>query len=185
MKNKEQAILEALESLNSNYGVGAVVSVQIGSLTFTQKPFQCTERTKRFKIVRECKDSITVSFKGREKTIYYWQHEFQYREFKREIRKLLVELKKQISDDYRCSDDPDDDKPGMCVTVSTNDFSTWDYQTGDNSYTGGCYGHRHWSVIYLYRNSNSTELANDAVEELAGLVTEEESYSNKTNLPVA
>lgn len=86
----------------------------------------------------------------------------------REITSLLKELKGQIGDDYRATDDPDDTTPGMCVTVSTNDeASHWNYQTGDNSYSGGCYGDRYWSVIYLYRRSNSRQLAKDAADELA------------------
>jgi len=90
----------------------------------------------------------------------------------REIRALLVELKKHIDDEYRASDDPDETIPGMQVTVSTKDMQSWNYQTGDNSYTGGCYGDRHWSVIYLYRKSNCTELAIAAVYELSESVSE-------------
>ncbi len=84
-----------------------------------------------------------------------------------EIASLLKTLKSDICDDYRASDDPDDNTPGMQVTVSTSDMQSWNYQTGDNSYSGGCYGDRHWSVIYLYRRSNCVELAKDAVNELA------------------
>lgn len=89
---------------------------------------------------------------------------------KRGIASLLIGLKSQIDDDYRCSDDPDDNTPGMLVTVSTNDMRSWSYQTGDNSYTGGCYGDSHWSVIYLFRRSNCKSLAIDAVNELADAV---------------
>jgi len=90
------------------------------------------------------------------------------RQFASEIADLLKSLKSQIEDDYRASDDPEDNTPGMQVTVSTDDeMSSWNYQTGDNSYTGGCYGHPHWSIISLYRRSNCKELAKDAVEELA------------------
>jgi hypothetical protein len=83
-----------------------------------------------------------------------------------EIAQLLIELKPQIDDDFRASEN-DDDIPGMQVTVSTNDMQSWNYQTGDNSYSGGCYGDRHWSVIYLYRRSNCAQLAIEAVNELA------------------
>lgn len=86
--------------------------------------------------------------------------------------RLLKSLKADIGDEYRCSDDPDDTTPGMCVTIGftpstdENDCS-WSYQTGDNSYTGGAYGHAHWAVIYLYRRSNSRELAESAADEIA------------------
>ena len=86
--------------------------------------------------------------------------------FVSEIADLLKSLKSQIDDDFRASED--DDKPGMQVTVSTNDeMSSWNYQTGDNSYSGGCYGDPHWAVIYLYRRSNCRALAIEAVNELA------------------
>lgn len=88
---------------------------------------------------------------------------------------LLKELKGQIGDEYRASDDPDDDKPGMCVTIgftpaSEDKDASWSYQTGDNSYTGGAYGHPHWAVISLYRRSNSVELAREAADQIAELV---------------
>jgi hypothetical protein len=95
-------------------------------------------------------------------------------------------LKSDIADEYRCSDDPDDKTPGMCVTVSTRDMTTWSYQTGDNSFTGSCYGDPHWSVIYLYRRSNCTELAQDAVSELADAVAEaSESEQLQTDVALA
>jgi hypothetical protein len=86
--------------------------------------------------------------------------------------RLLKSLKADIGDDYRATDDPDDTTPGMCVTIGftpSNDERdcSWHYQTGDNSYTGGAYGHAHWAVISLYRRSNSFELARQAVDEIA------------------
>lgn len=92
----------------------------------------------------------------------------------KEITSLLVSLKSDIDDDCRASEfDGDGDKPGMQVTIGTNDGDGWSYQTGDNSFTGGCYGKRHWSVLSLYRDSNCRELAREAVEELRGMVEEE------------
>lgn len=97
-----------------------------------------------------------------------------------EITKLFKQLKKQIRDDYRASGDDDNDIPGMQVTIgftpakefnplypneNLNDFS-WHYQTGDNSYSGGAYGHRNWGVVSLYRRSNSRELAKDAINQI-------------------
>lgn len=96
----------------------------------------------------------------------------------RDVTKLLVALKGDIDEDFRATDDTDDDKPGMCVTVATTNGHDWTYQTGDNSFSGGCYHYRHWSVIYLYRDSNCRELAREAVEELRGLVEEERELAN-------
>jgi hypothetical protein len=83
-----------------------------------------------------------------------------------DIARLLVSLKADIDDDFRCSDDPDDDKPGMQVTIGADDNGTWNYQTGDTQFTGGAYGHKHWGIAYLYRNSNCRELARGVVEEI-------------------
>lgn len=90
----------------------------------------------------------------------------------REIKDLLVSLKSVIDDDCRCSDDPDDNRAGIQVTISTDDGSSWNFQTGDNSFSGACYGDNHWSAVYLYRNSNCMELARDAVNELKDMVAE-------------
>jgi hypothetical protein len=89
--------------------------------------------------------------------------------------RLLKSLKPTIGDDYRCSDDPDDNTPGMCVTIgftpATEDSdASWSYQTGDNSYSGGAYGHPHWAVLSLYRRSNCLDLANEAADQIADLV---------------
>lgn len=92
----------------------------------------------------------------------------------REWRNLLIALKPTIADDYRASDAPDDSTPGMCVTIgftpATEDTdASWSYQTGDNSYTGGAYGHPHWAVVSLYRRSNCRELAKDIADQLGDL----------------
>ncbi len=84
---------------------------------------------------------------------------------------LITALIPEIQDDYRASDDPDDDQPGMMVTVATNDdVSEWSYQTGDNSYTGGAYGLPHWAIVYLYRDADPVECANDVARQWAELI---------------
>lgn len=85
------------------------------------------------------------------------------------IRGLLVSLKSDIGDDYR-SEGCEDGPPSMDVTIGwTPSTGAWSYQTGDNSFTGGAYGHPHWAVITLSRRSNSTELAKDIIKQLADL----------------
>jgi len=102
----------------------------------------------------------------------------EYLKIEKEVTRLLKLLKKDIGDEYRATDDPEETMPGMQVTIGVTadeDGSlSWNYQTGDNSFTGGAYGHRHWGVIYLYRRSNSAELAHDAMEEIAESI---ESYN--------
>ena len=84
---------------------------------------------------------------------------------------LVEELIPEIQDDYRATEDPDDDTPGMLLTIGTNDeASSWSYQTGDNSFTGGAYGFPHWALLYLARDSNPSELARDAQSQIADLI---------------
>lgn len=86
----------------------------------------------------------------------------------KDIRALLIELKSQIGDEYRASDDSEDTLSGMSVTIGWNDKTgDWSYQTGDNSYIGGAYSYPIWAVISLYRKSNSTDLAKDILNQLA------------------
>lgn len=98
--------------------------------------------------------------------------ESQWAAFETEIKTLLVNLIPSIDDDYRCTDDPEDNEPGICVTVGAtigeDGEISWSYQTGDNSFTGGAYGHPVWGVGYLYRGSNPEEIAKGIVDEIAG-----------------
>jgi len=79
-----------------------------------------------------------------------------------EVAELLRELQSTIGDEYRASDDPDDDTPGMQVTIATTDGVSWTYQTGDNSYSGSCYHHPYWGVMYLYRDMNAKQIREEA-----------------------
>lgn len=79
---------------------------------------------------------------------------------------LITGVKKHIGDDYRASDE--DSLPSMQLTVAADERG-WDYQTGDNSYSGGAYFHRHWGVVTVYRRSNSRELARDLIEQIKDL----------------
>ncbi len=83
-----------------------------------------------------------------------------------ELASLIKELKGQIGDDYRVSDDPSDDTPGMCLTIGCSYDKNWSYQTGDNSYSGGAYAHPFWGVGSIYRNSNSREVAKEIIEDV-------------------
>ena len=104
--------------------------------------------------------------------------ESQWTAFESEVKTLLFNLIPSIEDDYRCTDDPEDNEdnedgePGICVTVGATIAEdgeiSWSYQTGDNSFTGGAYGHPVWGVGYLYRGSNPEEIAKGIVDEIAG-----------------
>ena len=86
---------------------------------------------------------------------------------------LFVALKAEIGDEYRAQGDDDATTPSMDVTIGYSpDDGSWDYQTGDNSFTGGAYGHPDWAVVTLYRRANSRELAREVICQLSDL----ESY---------
>lgn len=86
----------------------------------------------------------------------------------RELTSLFVALRSDIGDEYRASEE--DTEPSMCVTLGfTPEDGSWDFQTGDNSYTGGAYLHPDWAVVSVYRDSNARELAKEVVEQLAQL----------------
>jgi hypothetical protein len=85
----------------------------------------------------------------------------------KEIRALLIRLKRGIADDYRATEE--DTIPSMLVTFgiewNREEGFSWSYQTGDNSFSGGAYGFKQWGLAYLYRKSNCSEIAKDAVNE--------------------
>jgi hypothetical protein len=88
----------------------------------------------------------------------------------KDLTELFGSLKPHIHDDYRAEGCEDADTPSMDVTVGwTPETSAWSYQTGDNSYTGGAYGHPHWAVVTLTRRSNSRDLAHEVREQLGWL----------------
>jgi len=89
----------------------------------------------------------------------------------KELAALLIELKKTIDDECRVSDDEDDDTPGMQITIGYTqgdnvECSSWDYQTGDNSYSGGAYLHPTWGIGHLYRTSNCRETAKEIIADI-------------------
>ena len=86
--------------------------------------------------------------------------------FRRDLEALLKSLKPTIGNEYRAH--PDDTIPGISVTIGaevTEDGIAWNYQTGDNSYTGGAYGFAHWGICDLHRKDNCRKLAEDIVEQ--------------------
>lgn len=79
---------------------------------------------------------------------------------------LIKNIKKTISDEYRAFDE--DGIPGIQLTVGAcMNTGEWDYQTGDNSYSGAAYFYSDWAVVGVYRRSNSLEVARDIRQQLA------------------
>jgi len=82
---------------------------------------------------------------------------------------LVRAIKPSICDDYR---ETKDDLPSLCLTIGADGsgVDSWDYQTGDNSYSGGAYFYPHWAVVTVYRRSNSLEIAREIRAQLAELM---------------
>ena len=85
----------------------------------------------------------------------------------KELSQLLVSLKSGILDDADFVKEGDD-LPSLDITVSSGQ-NGWNFQTGDNSYSGSCYGDPYWATASLYRRSNCREMAKDLIEQLREL----------------
>ena len=88
---------------------------------------------------------------------------------KNDIKDLVVQCIACIENDHRASDE--DDTPSMLLTIGYTPerggkAESWGFQTGDNSYSGGAYGHEYWGVIALYRDSVATECMEDIVYQV-------------------
>lgn len=82
----------------------------------------------------------------------------------------LKALIPDISDDMVDSEN-DDDIPYMQITISiSKDANTWSYQTGDNSFTGSCYGDPYWGIGYLTRECDIEILASELINSLYEVV---------------
>jgi hypothetical protein len=61
--------------------------------------------------------------------------------------------------------------PSIQITIGwTPEDGTWSWQSGDNSYTGGAYGHPVWAIGYVTKRCNSTNLARDLIDQLWGQI---------------
>jgi hypothetical protein len=60
------------------------------------------------------------------------------------------------------------DKEGLDLTVGFNPKSKeWDYQTGDNSYSGSAYHYPVWGVTTIFPRSKSKDLAKEVVNQIS------------------
>jgi len=103
------------------------------------------------------------------------EHTERFAELIPEWRSLIAALIPDIQDDFRAyemtEEEETDSEPSMLVTIgSDTELSSWQYQTGDNSYSGGAYGFPHWAVVAIYRDSNPQEVAEDIAGQLADLI---------------
>lgn len=103
-------------------------------------------------------------------------------EWRADLIQLLTALQKDIGDEYRASEDPDDDTPAMAITIATdNELSGWVYQTGDNSYSGACYLYPHWGLGTLTRECDPAEVVDELLHDMGEQWYEGHGYSEDTN----
>lgn len=86
---------------------------------------------------------------------------------KAELIDVITAVQADIQDDYLAFEE--DEIPGIQLTIGANDFGDWNYQMGDNSYSGNVYGYPDWAVIGVYRGSDPAELAEEILSQLAEL----------------
>ena len=54
-----------------------------------------------------------------------------------------------------------------CLTVGYSpDTQSWGYQTGDNSFTGGAYGHPFWGVVWIGADADPAAVADEIAEDI-------------------
>lgn len=69
-----------------------------------------------------------------------------------------------------------DDEASLQITFGTTTGKGWGYQTGDNSFTGGAYGHLHWAVVYALMDSTVEELFEEVINQWEELLAQENDY---------
>jgi len=88
-----------------------------------------------------------------------------YEDLHKFIYKYLPEFKKDAQDYF----EPEHgyEVPELSITFSIDAYGkSWAYQTGDNSYTGSCYGHPHWAVTWIFLDTDAEELYEDVCTQL-------------------
>ena len=81
------------------------------------------------------------------------------------LEELISNVKKNIKPDCRAF--YEEDVPGIQLTVGWSaNRGDWDFQTGDNSYSGPVYGDPYWAVVGVYKNTNKKTLAKEIRDQL-------------------
>lgn len=58
----------------------------------------------------------------------------------------------------------------ITLTLAFNDtFDTWDFQTGDNSYTGNAYGLKNWIVIRMTKDTTKEDIFEDTYFQIISI----------------
>jgi hypothetical protein len=85
---------------------------------------------------------------------------------------LKIDTPRDVNGECECGTNwPEDCECNhMELTIATMDGTQWNFQTGDNSYTGGCYSLPHWVVVSIGHDSDRAEIADDIINQLEELL---------------
>jgi len=79
-----------------------------------------------------------------------------------------------VLEDYLPSYDEAGESESIQMTFSTCDnLEELNFQSGDNSFSGACYFHKHWAVTELSADDDLEELSIQLAEQLADCVLEQ------------
>lgn len=91
----------------------------------------------------------------------------------RELSALVRHVAKQVprTIDHDAADYIDkwsgDPLPSICLTIGWDSTTgEWDYQTGDNSFSGSAYLYPVWAVTWILRRQDSRAVARDLIDQL-------------------
>lgn len=99
---------------------------------------------------------------------------------RQELYGLLVAIKKSADWPDFSGSSTNDEPSYIDVTIGCTfgeECITWSYQTGDNSFTGGAYGHPEWFTAALLRRSNCREISKNMISEIEERIHELASYA--------
>ena len=71
------------------------------------------------------------------------------------IKSIKRDIPRKGDHDYKDYCDHGEDTARIELTIGWTPYYGWDYQTGDNSYSGGSYGHPVWGVTHVARADNA------------------------------
>jgi len=102
---------------------------------------------------------------------------------KTDVRAFIAEQLPAWKDDAIEFNSPDDGEdeytPYMDITFAiSEDGTAWNYQTGDNCYTGGAYGLPHWAVSTIDADTTADSLLDDVVGQWLDLMYQQQHKSN-------
>ena len=77
-----------------------------------------------------------------------------------EFRTLLTEIIQSLRSEF------DNSNGYMELTIGMNENGNWNYQTGDNSFSGGAYGFPVWGVTTIDKDTDIVSVIDDLIDQI-------------------